>query len=211
MRRTLQTALEKPAKSKKEQKRDAILDAAQELILASGGSFEIGDLARKAGISNGLAYHYFRSKDGVIAGVIDRFYDRYETVVDERMDPEVAWELRERHRLERVVEFLFSDPLAPVLFGSLSHRHAVERDMRSQRAMMANAAYNIRSGQQRGQISGRIDAELAGAAITGAVRATTMMALSMQPRPAASKVAAQIWQLIASAVGLDAKKATKTT
>ena len=199
----MKTALAEPAKSKKEHRRDAILAAAQELILASGDSFEMGDLAKTAGISNGLAYHYFGSKDGVIAGVIDRFYDRYETVVDERMDPEVAWELRERQRLERVVEFLYSDPFAAVMFGSLSHRHAVERDIRSQRAMMANATYNIRSGQRRGQISDTINAELAGAAIIGAVRATTMMALIMQPRPAPSEVAEQIWLLIASAVGLD--------
>ena len=189
-------------KSKKEARRDAILDAAEALIIAKGSAFEISELAKEASISNGLAYHYFGSKDGVIEAVIDRFYTRYSEVIDKPADPEVEWAVREHNRLIETVTFLYSDPFAPVAFGALAHARAIECEFAIQQEMIANAAHNIRSGQRRGHIPSGIDSQLAGAAIIGAVRATMMTAMRMKPRPSPHKVADQLWSLIESAVGL---------
>ncbi|MDJ0643444.1 MAG: TetR/AcrR family transcriptional regulator [Erythrobacter sp.] len=192
----------KPAPSKKEMRRAAILDAAERLVIETGGEFEISQLAQAAEISNGLAYHYFGSKDGVVEAVIDRFYERYSAVMDKKADPEISWPVRERARLLETIAFLYSDPFAPVAFGALGHPRAIQKEHEVQREMMENAAHNVRSGQRRGQIPTEIDSALAGAAIIGAIRSTMMMAMRMNPRPDPDKVADQIWQLIEGAVSL---------
>ena len=196
------TELADPPKSKKEMRREAMLDAAEALIIKGRGEFEIAQLASAAGVSNGLAYHYFGSKDGVFEAVIDRFYARYSTVMDRPADPEIAWGAREHARLLDTIAFLYADPFAPIAFGALGHAHAVEKEYSVQRNMIARAAHNVRSGQRRGQIPTDIDSELAGAAIIGAVRAVMMTAMRMDPRPAPEKVADQLWELIAGAVRL---------
>lgn len=189
-------------KSKKEARRDAILDAAEALIITNGGAFEIGELAKAADISNGLAYHYFGSKDGVLEAVIDRFYVRYSAVIDKPADPEVEWSVREHKRLIETVTFLYADAFAPLAFGALGHARAIEREFAIQRDMIANAAHNVRSGQRRGHIPTDIDSQLAGAAIIGGIRTVMMTAMRMTPRPDPDMVADQLWNLIKGAVGL---------
>lgn len=188
--------------TKKQQRRDAILDAAERLVIKTGGAFEISQLAKEADISNGLAYHYFGSKDGVIEAVIDRFYTRYSNVIDAPADPEVPWQVRERARLLNTVGFLYADPFAPIAFGALGHASAIEKEFEIQQQLVERAARNVRSGQRRGQIPGDIDATLAGAAIIGAVRTVMISAMRMEPRPAPEKVADQLWSLIEGSVGL---------
>ena len=196
--------LEKPAMSpRKAAKAAAILDAAEALMIKAGAAFEISELAAKAKVSNGLAYHYFGSKDGVIEAVLARFYARYSEVIDKRADPDIDWAVRERARLEGALGFLYADPLAPMVFGSLSHASATALELANLKSMTANAAHNIRSGQKRGQISEAIDPELAGAAIAGAIRQTIATTMRMEPRPEPGRVADQLWRLIAAAVGLE--------
>lgn len=188
--------------AKKAARREAILDAAQRLIVERGAAFEISELAKAAGISNGLAYHYFGSKDGVLEAVIDRFYARYSEVLDRPVDPDIEWSVREKARLKETVHFLYADPFAKVAFGGLGHSRAIEKEWEIQSQMIINAAHNVRSGQRRGHIPADFDSDLAGAAIIGAVRTTLMRAMRMEPRPNADRVAHQLWQLIEGAVGL---------
>ena len=187
---------------RKRAKAEAILDAAEGLIIETGGDFEISQLAATANVSNGLAYHYFGSKDGVIEAVIDRFYGRYTAVMDQPADTRIAWPVRERARLEDTIAFLYSDPLAKTVFSRLSHPRALHKEFEMQRAMMEKAARNVRSGQTRGQIPPEIDSALAGAAIIGAVRATMAMAMQLKPRPSPRRMAEQIWGFIEGVVGL---------
>lgn len=50
-----------------------IIDAAMELFDQNGYSnTRISDITEKAGISKGLAYHYFRSKEEIVLAVLDR-------------------------------------------------------------------------------------------------------------------------------------------
>lgn len=188
--------------AKKAARRDAILDAAERLVIANGIHFEISQLAKEAGISNGLAYHYFGSKDGVLEAMIDRFYARYSEVIDKPADPEISWQVREHARLLETVAFLYSDPFAPIAFGALGHKHAIAKEFEVQQQMIGNAARNVRSGQRRGHIPADIDSDLAGAAIIGAVRAVMMTAMRASPRPSPEKVADQLWHLIEGTVGI---------
>ncbi len=56
---------------------DAIVEAAGRVFAEHG--FErasISDIARRAGISDGLVYRYFRNKRELLHGVLERFYQR---------------------------------------------------------------------------------------------------------------------------------------
>lgn len=62
---------------KKNEKRERILDAAQELISASGApSISVQEIAQKAGIGKGSIYYYFSSKNEILEAVIERSYSR---------------------------------------------------------------------------------------------------------------------------------------
>lgn len=61
----------------KTDKRDLILDSAEELISAtSADNVTIGDIAANAGIGKGSVYYYFKSKDEIIVEVILRSYKK---------------------------------------------------------------------------------------------------------------------------------------
>jgi len=81
-----------------------ILDASLELFATKGyDSTSIANIAEKAGISKGLMYNYFSSKDELLRGLIDLLNkgetDMMEKVIHE--DP--------KKMLENVIRFFFSE------------------------------------------------------------------------------------------------------
>ena len=100
--------------------RSRILEAARAAFVDGRGDFEMGDVAERAGVSVGLAYHYFKSKAGLVSALIDDFYDRYDAVVNQRFDDIASWPEREYRRVSEAVGFLFDDPVAPIMLGRLS-------------------------------------------------------------------------------------------
>jgi TetR/AcrR family transcriptional regulator, fatty acid metabolism regulator protein len=80
---------------------DTILDAAQRVFAEKG--FEgasIADIARVAGISDGLVYRYFRNKRDLLYGVLQKFYERI--MID--LENEVFTQDRFRARLEVLIK-----------------------------------------------------------------------------------------------------------
>src|SRR5690554_5193406 len=61
-----------------------LLAAAQTELIEGQGQLEMVAVARRAKVSAGLAYHYFGSKAGLIAAVVEAFYDRYDAAVIDR-------------------------------------------------------------------------------------------------------------------------------
>ncbi len=188
--------------------KSAILAAAADAFVAGRGDLEMNDVAKRAGVSVGLAYHYFRSKAGLVSALITDFYDRYDAVVNRRFEPGLSWSARESRRLLDVVEFLFSDPLAPAILGSLrgdAEIAAVETARRS--VIIELAAENIRRGQSRGEINPEIDPEIAAAIINGGLREAVAVALADPCGRDARDFARQSWALIEGALGLGAAPA----
>ena len=185
--------------------RAASILAAAEMILRDGdGELEMGQVAEKAGVSVGLAYHYFGSKSGMLGAIIHAFYDRYNQVANQFIDPDIQWGLREKKRLMAVVEFLYNDPMAPVILGKMAHTNQVAAvEVARHEEMIEMAIRNIRSGIRRGDIGSHIDPTIAGAAITGAIRSGIMHAMAMHPRPDPAKLTHQIWGMIAGALDIE--------
>jgi AcrR family transcriptional regulator len=176
-----------------------ILAAAAEALIAGEGECEIADVARAAGISAGLSYHYFNSKAGLIAAVVEAFYDRFEAaVMDINPKPGAGWGERERLRLERMVAFHYAEPLAPVILAKLSRTPEVAAVEAARLARHIElAAHNIELAQARGDIPGDLDAHLLGAMILGGLRQAIGQALSAPKRPGRERLTEQLWAFIA--------------
>lgn len=188
--------------------RRRILDAAAAALEAGQGTFEIGDVARRAGVSVGLSYHHFGSKAGLVAAVVEDFYARFEAaVMDINPKPGADWGERERLRLERLVAFHYGEPLAPVILTRLSREPevaAVEAERIDRH--IALAARNIEIAQARGEIPAELDTHLLGAMILGGLRQAVGQALAAPKRPARAKLADQLWDFIAAAARFRAPK-----
>ncbi len=180
-----------------------ILAAAERLLLANDGELEMSQVAEEASVSVGLAYHYFGSKSGMLGAIIDAFYDRYNAVVNQYIDPDINWGVREKDRLLASINFLYSDAMAPMVLGKMAQTpQVVAIEAARQQEMIELATRNIRSGMSRGHLNPHIDPDIAAAAITGAMRQCFIHAFAMKPRPDAELLAQQLWGLISGAVGL---------
>jgi AcrR family transcriptional regulator len=184
--------------------RAVLVEAAIAALVAGNGDFELQDIARRAQVSVGLAYHRFGSKAGLIAAVVDHFYDQLEQAIDLGDFHEEDWGIREKERLSRLVNFLYRHDLATIVFSTLTRDPQVAVvEAERWRALIETAARNLRKGQARGQVSARHDAGVLAALVLGAVRHAVGHALSARPRPSIAALNDDLWTFIARGLGLE--------
>ncbi|AYC32040.1 TetR/AcrR family transcriptional regulator [Pseudomonas cavernae] len=183
--------------------RAGLLDAARSELLEQGGGLEVGRVAERAGVSVGLIYRYFNSRAGLLAAVAEDFYDRYqEQVMAADPLPDAAdWSSREEQRTRRAVDFVYAEPLAPLVLVSLAREPEVAA-LEAQRTAenVRQGADNIRRGQAAGQLNAGLDPELVSAMILGGMHQALLEALGRNPRPAAEQLARQLWHFIRGAL-----------
>jgi AcrR family transcriptional regulator len=187
------------------QTRGRILDAARAALLDGDGDFELVDLARRAGTSIGLPYHRFGSKSGLIAEVVAEFYDGLWRAVQLADFPALDWAERERERLRRLVEYLYAEPLSPLVISTLARDPQVAALENARWAeLIAASARNLEKAQRRGQIAADLDPALTAALINGGIRHAIGLGLSSRPRRAKSRLADEIWSFISRGLRLAA-------
>jgi len=182
--------------------RAKLLAAAAAEVVAGFGRFEMADVARRAGLSVGLSYHYFGSKAGMLAALVEDFYERYDRIVMQANPlPGGDWGAREQLRLRAMVAFHYAEPLAPIVLARLSAEPEVAAvEARWLERHIDLAAQNIRIGQGRGEIPLEFDAELLGAMVLGGLRQAIGQALSRPRRFTGEELAGQLWNFVAAAV-----------
>ncbi len=191
----------RPKGSKKSSTREILLKAAREALMAGEGAAEMGAIAKRAGVSVGLAYHHFGSKAGLIAAVVEDFYARYTETVNARFEG-ASWVARERQRTAALVDFFVDEPFARTLLGPLGRSpEVVNAEAGCMAAMIELGARNIASGQQSGELDPDMDPMLAGAFVLGGVRQCLTVALVNQDQPDRQTLAAAAWRHIAHALG----------
>jgi AcrR family transcriptional regulator len=182
--------------------RQRLLRAAADELVERDGVLEVHSVARRAGGSVGLLYRYFDSKAGLLAAVVEDFYDRFDAaVIDPNPLPRGDWASRERLRTQLAIEFHYDDPLATVILGRLAREPEVAAvEARRIARHVEAAARNIERGQQRGEIPADVDPGLAGAMALGGLRQAIGEALARPQPPVREELAHQIWRFIAAAV-----------
>lgn len=63
------------------QRREQILDVAARSYFRTGGSFDIRDVAREAGLGYGTVYHYYPNRHLLIEDVLESGFERCEQVI----------------------------------------------------------------------------------------------------------------------------------
>jgi len=116
-----------------EQRRADLLDASKELFLAKGvAATSLDDITARAGVSKGLFYLYFHSKDDLLGALQDQFSAQLALRIRAVTEPVEDWPAK----LDACVQVIFDsyaerDDLHQVLFHhgghvSASHRQAHE-------------------------------------------------------------------------------------
>jgi AcrR family transcriptional regulator len=182
--------------------RRRLLEAAAAELVDRDGALEVAAVAGRAGVSTGLLYRYFGSRAGLVAAVVEDFYDRLDAAamaVNPAADAD--WGTRERLRTEMGVRFHYGDPLAPVVLSRLAREPevaAVEAERIARHVRLA--ARNVERGQHSGEIPRDIDPGIAGAVVLGGMRQVLGEVLARPGRPPPELVIEELWRLVVSAV-----------
>lgn len=182
------------------QARERLIDAAT-AELASTGSFEVAAVARRAGVSAGLPYRYFGTRTGLLVAVVDAFYERFNAIAVRAYDAP-TWAQRERQRITDWVDFLYSEPVAPMVLAGLGEGELATARGRWLQEMSKIGARNMAQAQREGEIPKDRDPEYLAAATLGGTNAVVAVCLTRDPRPPAHDVIEQLWSFVAGAVGL---------
>jgi len=169
-------------------------------MVARRGELEIADVASRAQLSVGLSYHYFGSRGGLIAAVVEDFYDRYDAeVMDINPLPGGRWRERERKRVEMAVDFHYREPLAPIILARLGGEPEVAAvEARRLSRVVDIGTRNVALGQAEGEIPSNLDPNILVAMMMGGLHAALAQALARDPRPKKSQLAREIWGAIAA-------------
>jgi len=188
-----------------------ILDAAAAELVAGNGALEMQAVARRAGVSVGLAYHHFGSKGGLLAAVAEAFYARLDEAAGNAAVGDIdGWAEREHRRVRLAVAFHYREPLAPLVLGRLSAEPEVAAVEKAHfERQVRRGARNIAQGQETGAIPARHDPSLLVAMVLGGVRAGVVTALARRPRPTAAALSREIWSFVEAATHVRVRPAAE--
>jgi AcrR family transcriptional regulator len=194
-----------PSTRKGQATRRRLLELARRVALETGGGIELARVAEAAGVVPSLVHRYFGSKAGLVAALVDDFFDRFHAeVLDLDLDAEGDWATHERLRLERGVRFHYAEPFALLLYGPLARDPEVARAEAARNGfVIERAAKSIRRAQRRGELPVGVDPGLAGAAMFGAMRLVMVEALRRKPPPPPERVIEVLWRQVAASVQID--------
>jgi len=183
---------------------ERLVRAAQEELIQSHGLLEMQAVAKRAKVSVGLAYHHFGSKAGLIAAVVEGFYNRLE---DAAFNPAKLtapdWAGREKQRIAAYIAFHYDHPFAPLVVGPLSRAPEVlDVEQAFTKRQLTAGAYNLRAGQRDGVIPSDLDPRLTIALLIGGIRQALIGALTSAHRPAPAELTDRIWVFVAGGLRL---------
>ncbi|MBI1393372.1 MAG: TetR family transcriptional regulator [Alphaproteobacteria bacterium] len=178
-----------------------LIRAAEAELIANDGHVEMLAVAKRAGLSVGIAYHHFGSKAGLIAAVVDGFYGPLRDISFAGPTAGVDWATRERDRTRAFIDYFYDHPFAPLVVGRLGREPAViDIESAHLRQMLDVGARNIRAGQKDGAIPGEIDADVAISFVLGGLWRAVGDAVLSEPRPSRKRLVEQAWSFVESAL-----------
>jgi TetR/AcrR family transcriptional regulator, fatty acid metabolism regulator protein len=152
-------------------KRRLLLDAAVRVFARKGfHASRVGDIAEEAGVAHGLLYHYFSSKDEVLATIFrETWTDLLEAVGDvERSDTGA------REQMRQVAAILLrswrrNPDLVRVLVREVTRSSEVERRIGEIDAAFEALERIVRKGQAAGELREDLDPRIAAVVFYGAL------------------------------------------
>ncbi len=181
-----------------------MIDAALEVLLEGEGQLEVAAVAKRAGVSESLAYYHFRNKAGLLDAMVEDFYQRLDESITAVPFEGPTWREREESRVHAIVDFMYNDPASRWVANTVASDPKVAAKQRErQRRLDELGARNIAQAQRDGEIDATLDPHLLVSMILGGVLAGISHALSTQPPKPQARVAAEIWSFVARAAGTE--------
>ena len=179
-----------------------LLKAAEEELIENNGHIEMLAVARRAGVSVGLAYHHFGSKTGLISAVVDRFYGPLrEIALGDAIPVDLEWRKREQARIKAMIDYFYDHPLAPLIAGRLARESEVlDIERAHMDALLEMGARNIAQGQKQGVVHPDLDPDTTVAMLMGGVRLVIDRAVLSKSRPQREDLQQQLWLLTRGAL-----------
>mgnify|MGYP003700642837 FL=1 len=183
--------------------RSLIVAAARASLLEGAGDLEMAEVARRAGVSEGLAYYHFGNKSGLLNAVVRDFYERLDEAVLAIPYEGASWKEREKARTHEFVRLMYEDPVAPLVVDVVraDPAFAAEESERRRRLNLLGAR-NIAAAQKAGDIDKAQDPALLVAMILGGVTAGVSHALRGKPPMPLASAQEEIWSYVERAAGI---------
>jgi TetR/AcrR family transcriptional regulator, fatty acid metabolism regulator protein len=160
-----------PANERREEKRRRLLDAAVRVFARKGfHTCRVGDVAAEAGVSHGLLYHYFRSKDELLEAI---FAETWSGLLGSIAEVEAS-DAPARDQLARVAAlFLRSWRHMPDVVRVVVQEIGRTHDLGGRAAEFHEVGLAIerilRRGQERGEVRADVDPRLASTVFYGGI------------------------------------------
>lgn len=184
-----------------------LLRAAEEELIENDGHLEMLAVAKRAGLSTGLAYRYFGSKAGLIAAVVDNFYQPIrEIALGDAIPVDQEWATREKHRVRALIDYYYDHPLAKLIAGRLGREPQVlDVENAHMEAMLEAGARNIAQGQRSGTVDPNLDPGISVALLMGGLYQAINSAIAASRPPSKKALLENIWQFTERALFLERK------
>ena len=172
-------------------------------MLEEDGRLEVAAVARRAGVSESLAYYHFRNKAGLLDAMVEDFYARLDESITAVPFEGATWREREQRRVFAIVDFMYDDPAARLVANIVaSDPSLVEKQRDRQRRLDALGARNIAQAQRDGEIDKALDPHLLVSMILGGVFSGVEHALAHDPPKPRRRARREVWSFVARAAGL---------
>jgi AcrR family transcriptional regulator len=183
--------------------RSLIVSAARASLLEGAGDLEMAEVARRAGVSEGLAYYHFGNKSGLLNAVVRDFYERLDEAVLAVPYEGASWTEREKARTREFVRLMYEDPVARLVVEVVRADPAfAAEEAERRRRLNALGARNIAAAQKAGDIDKAQDPALLIAMILGGVTAGVSHALVSKPPLPLASAQEEIWSFVERAAGI---------
>lgn len=166
-----------------EDKRRLLLDAAVRVFAHKGyHDCRVGDIAKEAGVSHGLLYHYFRSKEEVLETVFRETWGRMLAAIGEVEQSGDPARVQVRKVVAIVLRSWQLDPdLIRVLVREITRSPHIGREVEEIEQAFAALERIVRRGQEEAEFRSDLDARLASQVLYGALEQILTVWVFEQP------------------------------
>ena len=159
------TMLPRTLKERQRQEREALILQAAEEVLTEKGYHEMSmdEIAARVGISKGTVYLHFASKEDLVFALFERDMQKFQELVEERIDPASTVRGRMETILHLMFEGLFSRRISLLytIYNSSELRKIFIEKKGCMREMMEQLTTRVTSLLEEGKASGEFDTTLA--------------------------------------------------
>jgi TetR/AcrR family fatty acid metabolism transcriptional regulator len=159
------TMLHRTLKERQRQEREAlILQAAEEVLIEKGyHEMSMDEIAARVGISKGTVYLHFASKEDLVFALFERDMQKFQELVEARIDPASTAKGRMEIILHLMFEGLFSRRISLLytIYNSSDLRKIFIEKKGCMREMMEQLITRVTSLLEEGKASGEFDTTLA--------------------------------------------------